>query len=124
MKKVLTLVALTLVLVLSVGFFGCGIGGGLGGKKEPAVINAQAAIEINNAAQTDNKFSYNDLTEKYGTPYRNKYNSGMGWVTWISCDLDEFDQKIENGEKVSALEVTFYAGQATRATYIEYYYGE
>lgn len=123
MKKILSVVALSLVLALSVAFFGCDLGGLTGGGNKPAEINAQAAVEINSAAQTDNKFSYNDLTEKYGTPYRNKYNSGMGWVIWVSCDVDEFDQKIENGENVSALVVAFTAGQAIRASFVEDYEG-
>lgn len=123
MKKVLSVVALSLVLALSVAFFGCGLGGLTGGGNKPAEINAQAAVEINSAAQAGNKFTYDDLIEKYGTPYRNKYNSGMGYVTWINCDVEEFDQKIENGEKVSALVVAFTVGQANRASFVEDYEG-
>ena len=122
MKKVLSTIALTLVLALSMSFFGCSLlGGGTGGGKEQ--ITSQSAIEINRVAKTDDAFTYDELVAKYGTPYKNKYDSGMGYVTWINCDVDEFDQKIENGEKVSALVVAFTAGQANRASFIDDYEG-
>lgn len=123
MKKVLSVVALSLVLALSVAFFGCGLGGLTGGGNKPAEINAQAAIEINSVANTDDAFTHDELVAKYGTPYKNKYNSGMGEVIWINCALEEFDQKIQNGETVAALSVRFYAGKANAATYIVDYTG-
>ena len=122
MKKVLSIIALTLVLALSMSFFGCSLlGGGTGGGKEQ--ITSQSAIEINRVAKTDDAFTYDELVAKYGTPYKNKYNSGMGYVTWINCEVEEVDQKVENGEKIAALEVTFYAGKATGATFTDDYFG-
>lgn len=111
MKKALSVVALTLVLVLSLAFIGCG------GK-----INQKAADKINEAAENGKPMLMGELKDKYGDPAIEMIFNGSGYVVWLSCETtEELEKATENKEKVSALRVMFSNYEATSAEFVDNY---
>lgn len=120
MKKALSLVALTMVLVLSLAFIGCG------GK-----INQKAADKINKAAEDGKAKTMAELKDKYGDPYIDAttdggafgiIEAGDGFAVWIDCAADEVEAKTENKEKIAAITVTFDNYSATSAEFTDDYF--
>ncbi len=116
MKKILSLIALTLVLAFTIALVGCG-----------NKINQKAADKINDAAQNGEPMTMYEIKEKYGDPYIDTtkgvmgFGAGTGIAVWIDCAPEEVDAKTENKEKIAAITVTFEDYNAVSATFTDNY---
>ena len=111
MKKILSLIALTLVLAFTLALVGCG-----------DKIDQKAADKINDAAQNGEPMTLYELRDKYGEPAIEIQVNGTGYVVWLSCgNTEQLKIATENNEKVSALTVTFSNYNATKATFTDNY---
>ena len=119
MKKFTKIIALVMVCMLAVAVLvACA----------PTQKDADA---INQAAKDKDPWTYEKCVKKFGDPTINVAGSvgslGVsGIVTWVSgCKTaEDIQKKLDNGEKLSALVVTFLNGKATAAEFVPEYNGK
>lgn len=110
MKKATKVIALVMVCMLAlVALVACG-------------VSENDAKAINEAAKNKENWTYEKCKQKFGTPTYDVSGSGSyldvtGWIVWVNgCKTpEEVNEKIKNGESVSALSVQFLNGKAVSA---------
>ncbi len=119
MKKIFKLSMVTLVALLAL-FTLASCGG----------VSQKWADKINDKAETDEPYTYDELIKKLGDPTIDISGSlsigGLeikpsGVVTWANgCDdKDDYEAALKDGKTVETLVVTFVNGNATGAVYKE-----
>lgn len=93
-------------------------------------IGQSAADRINKAAEEKNHLTYDQLIKDYGKPTYDVtaevLGSRNGSVIWVKgCDTStKVEEKLNNGEKLSALTVIILNSKATSATWTEDFTGK
>ncbi|MCH5171441.1 MAG: hypothetical protein J1F31_01210 [Erysipelotrichales bacterium] len=92
-------------------------------------ISQSAADKINKAREDGKHLTYDQLIKDYGKPTYDLtaevFGSRSGDVTWVKgCDSStKVKEKLDNGEKLSALTVVILNNKAMSATWIEDFTG-
>ena len=84
-------------------------------------ISESYAEKINNAAKEGEKYTLEQVKEDLGDEAVDITIAGNGVVIAVKgcTSLDELEDKLDNGEKLQGIVVTFVFGKATSATYKE-----
>ncbi len=85
-------------------------------------VSESYADKVNEAAEKDEHLTYKEVIDDLGVGTIDLTVLESGAVVWVKgCDdLEEAEQKYEDGKKLEALTVTFVGGKATKASWDEW----
>lgn len=113
MKKLLKTGVLAVLIAVMLSFAGCG-------------VSQKSADKINDAVNNGEPMTVGEVKDKFGDPTQEALFAGTGYMVYVNgCkEWEDFENKINNGDKVAGMVVICVGGKATAAVYYDNYEGQ